>query len=240
MLISPYITDFSYNSARAYTGYMTITKYGHSCLVVEEAGVRVLFDPGIYSEQLDKAGELDAVVVTHEHTDHLDKDALRKLVVQNPSALLFSNLELATTLSSEGFPCQSFADGEGKQVGSLTLCAEGKDHAGIHPDWPGCRNIGVCLAPTEASGGAIRFFHPGDALTLPTRPVEVLALPVAGPWLSLADAIEYAKKVKPNVVVIIHDGILKRPGTAHAVPPKLLEPLGVRVIIPELGKPFEV
>jgi L-ascorbate metabolism protein UlaG (beta-lactamase superfamily) len=46
-----------------------ITKYSHSCLRVEGDGVLVV-DPGVFSERSALDG-VDAVLVTHEHPDHI-------------------------------------------------------------------------------------------------------------------------------------------------------------------------
>ena len=50
---------------------MLITKFTHSCVRLEKAGRVLVIDPGMWSE----AGALlgaDAVLVTHEHVDHVD------------------------------------------------------------------------------------------------------------------------------------------------------------------------
>jgi hypothetical protein len=38
--------------------------------------------------------------------------------------------------------------------------------------------------------------------------VRVLALPVAGPWCKLADAIRYVLKVKPQKAFPVHDALI--------------------------------
>ena len=50
---------------------MKITKFGHSCLLVEENGVRILFDPGSYSTAQNDVKNIDVVLITHEHSDHV-------------------------------------------------------------------------------------------------------------------------------------------------------------------------
>ena len=54
---------------------MKITRYYQSCLLVEEGSARILIDPsGAEAERFDSFGKLDAVLYTHEHSDHFDPD----------------------------------------------------------------------------------------------------------------------------------------------------------------------
>ena len=59
---------------------MRITKFTHSCLRIEGAGVLVV-DPGELSERSSLAGA-DAVLLTHEHFDHISVDALTEAVAR--------------------------------------------------------------------------------------------------------------------------------------------------------------
>jgi L-ascorbate metabolism protein UlaG (beta-lactamase superfamily) len=50
---------------------MRLTHLGHACLLAEVGGARMLFDPGVLSG-FDDVRDLDAVLITHQHPDHLD------------------------------------------------------------------------------------------------------------------------------------------------------------------------
>jgi L-ascorbate metabolism protein UlaG (beta-lactamase superfamily) len=80
----------------------------------------------------------------------------------------------------------------------------GRDHATVHPDLPVIPNVGYLV------GG--RLFHPGDALTEPGAPVELLAVPAGAPWLKLADAVDYLRRVGPRVAVPVHEKVLSEAG----------------------------
>ena len=71
-------------SARPTVEDMRITHLGHACLLVEMADTRVLVDPGTFAGDLSAVRDLDAVLVTHQHPDHLDPDRVPALVEANP------------------------------------------------------------------------------------------------------------------------------------------------------------
>ncbi|MEK7095457.1 MAG: MBL fold metallo-hydrolase, partial [Patescibacteria group bacterium] len=59
---------------------MKITKLGHCCLVIEINGTRFLTDPGAYTTAQNEAKNIDYVVISHEHTDHLHIDSLKNIL----------------------------------------------------------------------------------------------------------------------------------------------------------------
>jgi L-ascorbate metabolism protein UlaG (beta-lactamase superfamily) len=77
------------------------------------------------------------------------------------------------------------------------------------------------------------LFYPGDSFHNPKKDITILALPVAGPWMKLEEAIEYAKLIKPKVVFPVHDGMLRQEhqlGPTRRLPTLLLEPLGIKFV----------
>ena len=62
---------------------MNITKFGHSSLLVEEAGLRVLTDPGNYSTAQNEAEGIEIILITHEHQDHIDVGSLRAVLAKS-------------------------------------------------------------------------------------------------------------------------------------------------------------
>lgn len=210
---------------------MKITKLGHSCVVVEEGGARLLLDPGDYTTAQNEIRDLDAVLVTQEHTDHCDVASLKTVLVNNPQAKIFTNLGVGEILSKEKIPFELLADGQQTEVRGVTIAGFGSQHAPIYPSVKAVVNTGYLIAG--------RFYHPGDAFHNPGVPVEILALPVSAPWLTIAMALDYAKVVRPKVCFPIHDGALKIFGAPHQLPAKELPPLGIQFIVPELGVPME-
>ena len=55
---------------------MMLTKFTHSCVRLEKDGKVLVFDPGNFSETDLALAGADAVLITHEHPDHIDVDAV--------------------------------------------------------------------------------------------------------------------------------------------------------------------
>ncbi|TQS41796.1 MBL fold metallo-hydrolase [Cryptosporangium phraense] len=183
---------------------MRFQKFGHACLLVEDAGARVLIDPGAFAPGWEDLRDLTAVLVTHQHFDHLDLDRLPALLDANPDASVHTDQATAGILAEKGLRATSVAAGATFELDGLSVEAIGQDHATIHPDIPIIPNVGFLL------GG--RFFHPGDALTVPTVPVEILGAPTAAPWLKLWEAIDYVRAVAPRIAIPIHEKAAAAPG----------------------------
>jgi len=81
---------------------MRLTKYGHSCLLVEEGQARMLLDPGTLSGGFEELEGLTAVLFTHQHPDHLDLERLRGLLDRNPGVRVVSDQGSATRLGEAG------------------------------------------------------------------------------------------------------------------------------------------
>ena len=78
---------------------MEIRKFGHSCMLVEGEGVRILIDPGSYSTGFESLSEIDGLLLTHQHIDHFDKDRILQLLTSNDSADVVADEQTAALLS---------------------------------------------------------------------------------------------------------------------------------------------
>lgn len=84
-----------------------------------------------------------------------------------------------------------------------------------------------------------RFFYPGDALTHPGVDVDVLAMPMIGPWMKLGEAIDWAIKIKPEVCIPVHDGMLSPRQWIYGYPTKILQESGITLDAVEPGESRE-
>ena len=229
---------------------MRVTTHGHSCVLVEHGSARVLIDPGTLADaSVDDLDGLTAVLVTHAHPDHLDVDRTLALLRRSPGAVVVADTGSAAELRGHGVDVRPVRGGEHVDLGDLRAATHGDDHAVIHPDVAGLPNVGYDLAPADhdGPGDAPVLFHPGDALTRPTRSdgtplgVDLLCLPLCAPWLLAADAVDALRAVAPRRALLVHDGPLNEAG--RQVFSGLLErlaPEGCEVLPPGAGRVVEL
>jgi L-ascorbate metabolism protein UlaG (beta-lactamase superfamily) len=173
-----------------------ITKYTHSCVRLELDGSVLVIDPGTWSEASALDGA-DAVLVTHEHTDHIDVLRLAGLgvPVYAPADAQIPRLDVSTVRAGDRFRAAGFS-----------VRAVGGRHATIHGGEPDCANLGYVVED--------RVYHPGDSLHRPEQPIETLLVPLQASWLKLTEAIDFVNDVRPDRAVGIHDAQINERGLA--------------------------
>jgi L-ascorbate metabolism protein UlaG (beta-lactamase superfamily) len=78
---------------------MLITKYVHSCLLIENEAEKILFDPGKFSFVEGKIKplqfkDLSAKILTHNYPDHIDANSLKEIIKNNSNAVVLANTEI--------------------------------------------------------------------------------------------------------------------------------------------------
>ncbi|MEV5705260.1 MBL fold metallo-hydrolase [Actinoallomurus sp. NPDC052274] len=182
---------------------MRLTKLGHACIRIEKDGTTLVVDPG----GLTGPGALDgadAVLITHEHFDHFDEGALRAALDASPGLRVWTNGATAAKLEGLGGRVTAVGHGDAFDIDGIGVEVYGEWHAVIHPDIPRIGNVGFLVDG--------RVFHPGDAFTLPERPVDNLMVPISGPWQKAAEVVDYVRAVKPNRAFSVHDEVLSEIG----------------------------
>jgi len=184
---------------------MRLTKLGHACVRLEKNGEVLVIDPGAFSgdHALDGA---DAVLVTHEHFDHVVPDALRAALAGRPGLRLWAAAPVAEQFAEFGDRVRAVAHGDDFTAAGFGVNVYGAEHAVIHPDIPTVPNVGFLVDGD--------LFHPGDSYTVPEDPAGTLLLPGSGPWHSTSRMIDYARAVAPRRGFVIHEALLNETGLA--------------------------
>ncbi|HEV7919436.1 MAG TPA: MBL fold metallo-hydrolase [Thermoanaerobaculia bacterium] len=186
---------------------MRIRKYIHSCLLVESSDARLLFDPGKFSfldgtVKPESFRDLTAIILTHQHPDHMDEQSLKTIVRQNRGAVVLANTQIREQLGASGIAVEIFESGT-RKVGGCMLEAIVAQHAEIlNAERP--RNVAYVVDG--------RLLHPGDSFdhSLDVRKgIELLALPLMAPWNTELAVAEFALRLAPKTVFPIHDGYAK-------------------------------
>lgn len=183
---------------------MRIEKFLHSCLRVTHEGQRLLTDPGAFCladgrVKPEDLGPVDVILLTHEHPDHFEPEALRVIIAKGSPTIL-AHPPLAEKVRAAGLPCDDLAPGTTRTVSAFTIEAMDTPHGPLPLPLP--PHCGYLI------NGSL--YHPGDSLVFPTgRTIDILALPVAGPWCTVVAAVEATKALRPKVAFPIHDAIIQ-------------------------------
>jgi len=167
---------------------MKVTKLEHATLILEEAGKTLVLDPGFYTRPMNGYQNVVAVVITHNHDDHVHEDQIAKIVKDNPDVVILGTKEVTDRLSS--FGAKAVAHGDFHQLGPFTAEFFGDLHIEIHRSIPLIQNCGVMINDV--------LYYPGDSYTQPDRTVKYLACPSSAPWLKIGDVMDFVAAVKPE------------------------------------------
>jgi L-ascorbate metabolism protein UlaG (beta-lactamase superfamily) len=189
---------------------MNITKFGHCCLMIETKGRRILVDPGRFSTDQNQLLDIDIVLITHEHGDHCHTESVLQIMANNPDAIIVTNTSVAALLQDLEVETHVIEGRDSATVADILIEAFDGKHEKMFEEFGLVQNTGYFVDNN--------FFFPGDAYTVPNKSVPVLALPVAGPWCKISDAICYALTIKPTVAFPVHDGTLNELGKAVTYP----------------------
>lgn len=189
---------------------MQLTKHRHSCVRLDDGDRTLVIDPGGFSDVAAALDGADAILITHEHTDHLAEETVRAALKSDPRLRLWAPASVSTTLAEFGEQVVTVGAGESFEAAGFAVQTFGGQHALIHPLVPMVANVGYLVAGT--------VFHPGDSFVVPNVPVPTLLLPANAPWSKISEVIDYAIAVRAPRAYPIHDfmvneaygGILQR------------------------------
>ncbi|MDQ2747988.1 MAG: MBL fold metallo-hydrolase [Pseudonocardiales bacterium] len=179
---------------------MQLTKYTHACVRLDDGDRALVIDPGSFSEVEIALDGAAAVLITHEHGDHIDPERLRAAAELDPRLRIWAPAGVAATLADLGEQVVAVAPGDSFEAAGFSVKTFGGQHALIHPTIPVVANVGYLIEDA--------VYHPGDSLIVPALPVSTLLAPVHAPWSKTGEVIDFVVSVRAAHVYQIHDGLL--------------------------------
>ncbi|MGP0222855.1 MBL fold metallo-hydrolase [Paenarthrobacter sp. NCHU4564] len=196
---------------------MKLTKYTHACVRLEKEGNVLVIDPGTFSEAGEALAGAQAVLITHQHDDHIDRSAvlaaLRRdedLAVHAPQAVVNALLDAAGQDAGEGAGSlagriHAAAPESTLDVAGFRVQTYGGQHALIHPQIPVVANIGYLVDGN--------VFHPGDSFVVPdSMEVKTLLVPIHAPWSKVGEVVDFVISVRAPQAFPVHDALLNELG----------------------------
>ena len=176
----------------------TIRRLTDSCLLVTDDTGTTLFDPGFHTfddvEVRDSIGDVQRVLVTHEHRDHVSPEFVAWLVDRGEDVVVHANDAVVDLLAGHDIAATAQAP-TGASVEDV-----------MHEVLP------TGAQPTNRAWTLKGLFtHPGDSYQ-PTTTAPIMALPLMTPWGSATAAMAFARRVRPAQVIPVHDFYLNGPG----------------------------
>lgn len=192
---------------------MQLTFHGHACVSLTDGETRIVVDPGTFSDAEEALAGATAVLVTHDHADHVDTGVVAPALREAPGLQLWASGPAVRALLAAGAPAERVheaAPGQVLEIGGAKVTTGGGQHAQIHPEVPRAVNVTYLV---ELGGTSV--YHPGDSFDTPAATaggLDVLLTPVAAPWLKTAEAIDFTRAVPARVVIPVHDAPLSEIG----------------------------
>lgn len=188
---------------------MKLTKYTHACVRLEKDGKVLVLDPGTYSETAEALDGAEAVLITHEHGDHVDVPAVTAALEAAAGLAVFAPAGVASRLRDEAPEAaeriHTVEPGSTFDAAGFTVRSFGGQHALIHPQIPMVANIGYLVDGN--------VYHPGDSFIVPDGlSVRTLLVPIHAPWNKAAEVIDFVISVRAPQAFQIHDGLLNETG----------------------------
>ena len=188
---------------------MKLTKFTHACVRLQKDNQVLVIDPGTFSESEEALAGAHAVLITHEHADHVDADAVVGALKGNPGLQVHAPAGVASQLAAkagdDGDRVHVVEPGTSFEAAGFAIRSFGGQHALIHPQIPVVANIGYLVDEN--------VFHPGDSFVVPDGiAVQTLLVPIHAPWSKVGEVVDFVIAVRAPKAYPVHDGLLNELG----------------------------
>jgi L-ascorbate metabolism protein UlaG (beta-lactamase superfamily) len=180
---------------------MQLTKYTHSCVRLDDGDRSLVLDPGVFGEISAALDGVQAVLITHEHVDHIDMEKVGAALKADPRMRLYAPAGVTGALAPEhAEQVVVVRPGEDFEAAGFPVRVFGGQHAVIHPQLPVIANNGYFIADS--------IYHPGDSFAVPPVQVQTLLLPTNAPWSKGSEVIDFAIAVRAPQTINVHDSLI--------------------------------
>jgi L-ascorbate metabolism protein UlaG (beta-lactamase superfamily) len=205
---------------------MELTKHTHACVTLDKGGGRLLVDPGTFTPNAAVlAASAGTILITHEHFDHFDEEAIAAALEARPELRLYGPAAVVDRWQARRGQVTAVVEGERFDVDGFDVAVFGGLHAAIHRDIPQVANVGYLIDG--------HVYHPGDSYFVPAAPVTTLLVPTSGPWTKFGEAADFVRAVNPERAVQIHEIMLSEVGQqsmATFLSPKMLTDVALTIV----------
>ena len=180
---------------------MKVTKYPQSCLLIETDNKKILIDAGslkYQEEYFDIWKEVDIILLTHKHGDHVNGEVLKNIDVP-----IYSTLEVQKNYPELNI--NVIKEGDLFNLANIKIEVVKAVH-GYNPLLRGSKevfeNVGYII-----DDGVIRFYTTSDTVCFANDyKVDVVALPITAHGLTMSsyEASLFAKDLDAMLVLPIH------------------------------------
>jgi len=188
---------------------MRLTKYTHACVRLEKDGRALVLDPGTFSETAEALDGAEAILITHEHPDHVDVAAVSAALGSRNDLDVYAPERVAGQLreaaSGAGGRIHTVVPGSGFEAAGFEVQSFGGQHALIHPQIPVVANLGYLVDNN--------VYHPGDSFIIPHGiEVQTLLVPIHAPWNKVGEVVDFVIGVRAPKAFPVHDALLNETG----------------------------
>jgi len=182
---------------------MKLTKFTHSCVLVETKGEKIVVDPGnlsISEEMINKCQNPSAILITHKHSDHCDIDTIKK--IRGEKTKIYTSKEVTTTHPE--LKAEIVKEGYTISIGEVRIEVVKSVH-GYMPFLKGDNEIHEGLGFIIDRGKRVYFV--GDSICFKNEyKCNVIFVPVCNHGLVMGafDAALFAKETKAELVIPYH------------------------------------
>lgn len=205
---------------------MRITKFPQSNFLIENEKTRILIDPGYLTFEKFRPegfGNLDAILVSHRHFDHIDREAAK--IWASVGVPIFGNSDVVEVLEEKSIRVKEIAPEQEFKIGEIKIktvaiphcqllfckkCAKQLPANEILPIVKKCKihpEEELAQVDGPPNTGFVTddvLFHPGDGIELEGLKVENAIVPINGPTIDFNAAWRFATGLLAKRIIPMH------------------------------------